>query len=84
MCGITGIYRIKSGEPVSREELIPMTEALRHRGPDEYGYYINGNLGLGHSRLSIIDLSGSSQPVYNEDKSICVVFNGEIFNYIEL
>jgi len=84
MCGITGIYRIKSGEPVSRDELIPMTDALRHRGPDEYGYYLNGNLGLGHSRLSIIDLSGSSQPVYNEDKSICVVFNGEIFNYIEL
>ena len=84
MCGITGIYRVRTGEPVSKTEIIPMTEALAHRGPDEYGYYINGNLGLGHSRLSIIDLAGGSQPVYNEDKSICVVFNGEIFNYIEL
>jgi len=84
MCGIAGIYRVKSGEPVSKQELIPMTEALLHRGPDEYGYYIKGNLGLGHSRLSIIDLSSGSQPVYNEDKSLCVIFNGEIFNYIEL
>lgn len=84
MCGITGIYRAKSGKPVFKEQLIPMTEALAHRGPDEYGYYLDGNIGLGHSRLSIIDLSGGSQPVYNEDRSICIVFNGEIFNYIEL
>ncbi len=84
MCGITGIYRVKTGEPVSKVELLPMTEALVHRGPDEYGYYVDGNLGLGHSRLSIIDLAGGSQPVYNEDRNICVVFNGEIFNYIEL
>jgi len=84
MCGITGIYRARTGEPVSENELRLMTEALAHRGPDAYGYYTDRNLGLGHSRLSIIDLSGGSQPVYNENKNICVVFNGEIFNYIEL
>lgn len=84
MCGISGIYSVRTGEPVSRIKLQSMTESLVHRGPDEYGYYVDGNLGLGHSRLSIIDLSGGSQPVYNEDKSVCVVFNGEIFNYIEL
>ena len=84
MCGITGIYRVRTGEPVSQRELKTMTETLFHRGPDEYGYYVDGNLGLGHSRLSIIDLAGGAQPVYNEDKNVCVVFNGEIFNYIEL
>ncbi len=84
MCGITGIYRAGTGAPVSENELRPMTESLVHRGPDEYGYYTDRNLGLGHSRLSIIDLTGGSQPVYNEDRNVCVVFNGEIFNYIEL
>ncbi len=84
MCGITGIYNIKSGEPVVSPILKEMTESLRHRGPDDSGYYIKNSVGLGHSRLSIIDLSGGHQPIFNEDKSIAVVFNGEIFNYIEL
>lgn len=61
-----------------------MTEALRHRGPDEEGFYVEGNVGLGHSRLSIIDLSSGQQPIFNEDRTLCVVFNGEIFNYLEL
>lgn len=84
MCGIAGIYRVHTGAPVTKNELTPMVEALFHRGPDEYGFFTEGNIGLGHSRLSIIDLSGGSQPVFNEDRSICIVFNGEIFNYIEL
>ena len=61
-----------------------MASALHHRGPDEYGFYNDKKIGLGHSRLSIIDLSGGKQPMHNEDKSIYIVFNGEIFNYIEL
>ena len=61
-----------------------MTYILRHRGPDEFGFYKDDLIGLGHSRLSIIDLSGGKQPIYNEDKTIWIVFNGEIFNYLEL
>lgn len=61
-----------------------MAESIRHRGPDENGFFVKGSIGLAHTRLSIIDLSGGSQPIYNEDRSLCVVFNGEIFNYIEL
>jgi len=61
-----------------------MAYILRHRGPDEFGFYGDEQIGLGHSRLSIIDLSGGKQPMHNENKTIWVVFNGEVFNYIEL
>ncbi len=61
-----------------------MISQLHHRGPDGYGTYLKGNIGLAHARLSIIDLEGGSQPIHNEDSSVWVVFNGEIFNYIEL
>lgn len=61
-----------------------MIKALAHRGPDDTGFHVKDNIGLGQSRLSIIDLSGGKQPIYNEDRSVCVIFNGEIFNYIEL
>ena len=61
-----------------------MIERLHHRGPDGYGYYEDAQAGLAHARLSIIDLEGGSQPIHNEDRSVWVVFNGEIFNYIEL
>ncbi len=57
---------------------------MRHRGPDGAGSYVLGNLGLGHRRLSIIDIEGGSQPLTNEDNSLYVIFNGEIYNYIEL
>ncbi len=57
---------------------------MRHRGPDDDGYYINNNIGLGQRRLSIIDLSTGKQPMHNEDKTLWVIFNGEIFNYLEL
>ena len=61
-----------------------MTAILRHRGPDGEGYFIDGEVGLGHRRLSIIDVDGGAQPIGNEDGSLQIVFNGEIFNFIEL
>jgi asparagine synthase (glutamine-hydrolysing) len=69
---------------VAEGELRQMLALLRHRGPDEFGILLDGEAGLGSARLSIIDLSGGSQPIQNEDESLWVVFNGEIFNYIEL
>ncbi len=84
MCGITGIYSYKSTKPINEIELKKMTKSLIHRGPDEFGYYIKKNIGMGHSRLSIIDLTTGQQPIFNENKSIAVVLNGEIYNYIEL
>lgn len=84
MCGIAGIYNYQSKQPVPLDTVKKMVAALHHRGPDECGFLIDGQLGMGMSRLSIIDLSTGSQPLHNEDKSLWVVFNGEIFNYIEL
>lgn len=84
MCGIAGIYNLKSDRKPDKDAIKSMTEKLHHRGPDSYGYYIDDDIALGHSRLSIIDISGGQQPIHNEDKSIWIVFNGEIFNYIEL
>ncbi|MDY6934882.1 MAG: asparagine synthase (glutamine-hydrolyzing) [Spirochaetota bacterium] len=84
MCGIAGIYNTRARNPVDSSVLEKMIESLRHRGPDETGFHINNDIALGQSRLSIIDLSGGKQPIYNEDKTICVTLNGEIFNYIEL
>jgi asparagine synthase (glutamine-hydrolysing) len=84
MCGISGIYNLTKQQPIDKELLKKMTFILRHRGPDEFGFYLDQDIGLGHSRLSIIDLSGGSQPIHNEDKTVWVVFNGEIFNYVEL
>lgn len=84
MCGIAGILNISSGAPPAKPELSAMIGMLRHRGPDGFGYYADDVLGLAHARLSIIDLEGGWQPIHNEDKTVWVVFNGEIFNYIEL
>lgn len=85
MCGIAGIVARRDGlEPPSRDALARMAGALRHRGPDEFGIYRDHRAGLAHARLSIIDLSSGQQPLANEDGSLWVVFNGEIFNYIEL
>ena len=84
MCGIAGIYHFKSQEPVSRGLLKAMTDTLVHRGPDDEGFYTCGPVGLGHRRLSIIDLDGGHQPITNEDESVWVVFNGEIYNFGDL
>jgi asparagine synthase (glutamine-hydrolysing) len=84
MCGITGIYNFKTLEPISKGTLKAMTDTLVHRGPDDEGFYTSGALGLGHRRLAIIDLDGGHQPIANEDQSIWVVFNGEIYNFGDL
>ncbi len=84
MCGIAGIFHFDFSRRVDEPLLRRMTDCLSHRGPDGEGFFINNNIGLGHRRLSIIDLSTGSQPMFNEDKSISIILNGEIYNYIEL
>ena len=84
MCGITGMFDTRSRRDVDRAVLHRMNESQHHRGPDEGGTHVEPGVGLGHRRLSIIDLSTGQQPLYNEDSSVCVVFNGEIYNYQEL
>lgn len=84
MCGICGILKFNHSEPIQKEILDKMTDSLFHRGPDDRGIYIEGNLGLGIQRLSIIDIKGGHQPMHNEDSTIWLVFNGEIFNFQEL
>lgn len=84
MCGIAGIYHPERGERLSKPHLEAMAAVLRHRGPDGFGFYRDRNVGLVHTRLSIIDLEGGWQPIPNEDRSLWIVFNGEIFNYVEL
>jgi asparagine synthase (glutamine-hydrolysing) len=84
MCGICGIYNVGSGEPVSRALVKAMADTIIHRGPDAEGFYVSGPVGLGHRRLSIIDLVGGAQPMSNHDGSIWVAFNGEIYNFQEL
>lgn len=83
MCGVVGIIT-PNGDVVNRAWLESMNASLRHRGPDDDGFYVNGGVGLGMRRLSIIDVKGGRQPVHNEDKTIWAVFNGEIYNYREL
>jgi asparagine synthase (glutamine-hydrolysing) len=83
VCGIAGIVRF-DGEPVLEREVRAMCSMLVHRGPDEEGVYLGSGVALGMRRLSIIDLDSSQQPICNEDRSIWVVFNGEIYNYQEL
>jgi asparagine synthase (glutamine-hydrolysing) len=83
MCGIAGVYDSKS-RPLAQNVLQAMTRTLTHRGPDEEGYHLTAGVGLGQRRLSIIDLAGGRQPIHNEDKTVWTVFNGEIFNYVEL
>ena len=84
MCGIAGILNLHNREEISLNTLKRMSGMLRHRGPDGFGFYLDDHIGLTHARLSIIDLEGGWQPIYNEKKSLCIVFNGEIFNYLEL
>lgn len=91
MCGICGIFNFGSKKPVGRDLIQRMTATLRHRGPDDEGYYFSNRMsdvrcqiGLGVRRLSIIDLETGHQPVHNEDKSIWIVFNGEIYNFNDL
>lgn len=86
MCGIAGITNLRAGAPVEGKTLAAMLAPLASRGPDGQGTYLEepGQVGLAHARLSIIDLAGGAQPIHNEDQTVWVVFNGEIFNYVEL
>ena len=83
MCGIVGIVR-NDGKSVDEALLTRMCTAIRHRGPDDDGFYFNGPTGLGMRRLSIIDVAGGHQPIHNQDRTAWIVFNGEIYNYLEL
>ena len=81
MCGIVGFTGMRAG----REAILKaMTDAIAHRGPDGEGSYFGSGVALGHRRLSIIDLAGGAQPMFNENKNLAVVFNGEIYNFMEL
>ncbi len=85
MCGIAGIINLTENHPPPSVELLKsMIGTLSHRGPDEFGYYRDLNAGIAHARLSIIDLTTGQQPLCNEDETLWITFNGEIFNYIEL
>jgi asparagine synthase (glutamine-hydrolysing) len=85
MCGIVGKFYLDGQTPIEPELIQRMTDIIAHRGPDGAGKYISGPLGLGHRRLSIIDLRpAGAQPMCNEDKTVWIVFNGEIYNYLEL
>src|SRR4051812_41293996 len=85
MCGIAGIVALATGAPPpSIDELRRMASALRHRGPDAAGIYRDERAGLSHARLSIVDLEGGRQPLCNEDGSLWISFNGEVFNHVEL
>ena len=84
MCGITGIFDTRGGKPVDDRVLRRMNDSQHHRGPDEGSVHIEPGLGLGHRRLSIIDIATGQQPLFNEDGSVVVVFNGEIYNYQDL
>ncbi len=85
MCGICGKLNFENNKPVERQLIQRMASALAHRGPDDEGVYVKGNIGLGHRRLSIIDLSPAGhQPMCNEDRTVWIVFNGEIYNFLDL
>jgi len=84
MCGIAGICRLTDSDPITLDAVTRMIAVQHHRGPDETGFYLDDRVALGQSRLSIIDLAGGTQPVHNEDQTLWIVYNGEVFNYPEL
>lgn len=84
MCGICGKFNLQSSLPLNKEEVVKMASVITHRGPDDGGYYFDRNIGLGFRRLSIIDLKTGHQPLSNEDDTVWIVFNGEIYNHLEL
>src|SRR6185295_15491885 len=84
MCGINGIaFSSRSGRVVSRSELVAMRDVITHRGPDDEGIFIDRNVGLGHRRLSIVDVSRGHQPMTNEDATLHIIYNGEIYNHAD-
>ena len=81
MCGICGALLLKPGVSIHRELLQKMADTLRHRGPDDEGYFLDEGLGFGHRRLSIIDVEGGKQPLSNEDGTVWITYNGEVYNF---
>src|SRR6266704_3202477 len=84
MCGICGQYDFGNLAPVRHRDIQAMTSTIIHRGPDDEGYFLDGPLGFGFRRLSIIDLAGGHQPMSDSEQSVWVIFNGEIYNFPEL
>ena len=84
MCGVTGIFDTREKRPIDGSLLTRMNDSQNHRGPDQDGVHIEAGLGLGHKRLSIIDVSSGQQPMYNADNSVVIVYNGEVYNFKEL
>ena len=84
MCGIAGICDHRGRSEIDRALLVRMTDVLAHRGPDGSGFYYAPGVGFGHRRLAIIDLAGGDQPMFDDDRTVCVVFNGEIYNFENL
>ncbi len=84
MCGITGIFNLTNQEPINQEKLYEANQTIFHRGPDEEGIYVEPNVGLAMRRLSIIDLAGGKQPIANEDNTIHIVYNGEMYIHDDL
>ena len=83
MCGIAMIFHT-DGKPVQKQSIVQMRKCLTHRGPDEFGEFISNNLGLAHTRLSIVDINSGAQPMHSSCERYCIIFNGEIYNYLEL
>src|SRR5580765_3006632 len=81
MCGITGLFDTRGRREIDTALLQRMNESQHHSGPDEGSVHVEPGIGLGHRRLSIIDLATGQQPLFNEDGSVVVIFNGEIYNY---
>src|SRR4051794_31129181 len=81
MCGITGIVAREGLGPDDRERVVRMRDIISHRGPDDAGIYVDRHAALGHRRLSIVDLAAGHQPLSNEDQTVWIVFNGEIYNH---
>jgi asparagine synthase (glutamine-hydrolysing) len=84
MCGIAGIFHLETAKPVDPQRVKRMTDAIAHRGPDGAGVWTAPGVGLGHRRLSIIDLEGGAQPMHSDDQALTLIFNGEIYNFREL
>lgn len=84
MCGICGILTTSGSKEIKEKDINSMVDVLYHRGPDDQGLFLDKNIGLGVRRLSIVDLKGGHQPIHNEDKTLWLIFNGMIYNFLEL
>src|SRR5438128_10853181 len=84
MCGIAGFIDVERSRENAEQLIDRMCKVIRHRGPDDQGVWVGDGMAMGMRRLSIIDLVGGHQPIFNEDQSVLIVFNGEIYNYREL